>query len=84
MCISIHTLDLVMVEAPLIAITALFFLGNDATGLANLNMEYFSHSSLQILKSSVRLDGSVAAQIFSAPSIDSQWDSSLGSGWVTH
>ena len=57
MCISIHTLDLVMVEAPLIAITALFFLGNDATALANLNMEYFSHSFLQILKSSVRLDG---------------------------
>ena len=68
MCISIHTLDLVMVEAPLIAITALFFLGNDATGLANLNMEYFSHSSLQILKSSVRLDGD--AQLFSGTSID--------------
>ena len=56
MYISIQTLDLVMVEAPLVAIIALSLLGNDATSLANLNMEYFSHSSLQILESSVRLD----------------------------
>ena len=45
------------VEAPLAAITALSLLGYDATSLAHLYLGSFSHSSLQILSSSVRLDG---------------------------
>ena len=42
------------VEAPLAANTASSLLGYDATSLAHGS---FSHSSLQILSSSVRLDG---------------------------
>ena len=45
------------VEAPLAAITALSLLGYDTTRLAHLYLGSFSHSSLQILSSSVRLDG---------------------------
>jgi hypothetical protein len=45
------------VEAPLAAITASGFLGYDATNLAHLYLQSFSHSSLQILSSSARLDG---------------------------
>ena len=45
------------VEAPLAVITALSLLGYDATSLAQLYLGSFSHSSLQILSSSVRLDG---------------------------
>ena len=45
------------VEAPLAAITALSLLCYDATSLAHLYLGSFSHSSLQILSSSTRLDG---------------------------
>uniref|UniRef100_A0A674EK94 DENN domain containing 4C n=1 Tax=Salmo trutta TaxID=8032 RepID=A0A674EK94_SALTR len=45
------------VEAPLTAITASSLLGYDATSLVHLSLGSFSHSSLQILSSSVRLDG---------------------------
>ena len=45
------------VEAPLAAMTASSLLGYDAASLAHLYLESFSHSSLQILSSSVRLDG---------------------------
>uniref|UniRef100_A0A8C7SRI9 Mitochondrial Rho GTPase n=1 Tax=Oncorhynchus mykiss TaxID=8022 RepID=A0A8C7SRI9_ONCMY len=41
---------------PLAAITALIILGYDAASLAHLYLGSFSHSSLQILSSSVRLD----------------------------
>ena len=68
MYISINTLDLVIVEGRLVAITAISLFGSDATSLTHLNLGYFSHSSLQILKSSVRLDGD--AQLFSGTSID--------------
>ena len=44
------------VEAPLAAITALSLLGYDATSSAHLYLGCFSHSPLQILSSSVRLD----------------------------
>ena len=45
------------VEAPLAAITASSLLGYDATSLAHLYLGSFSQTSLQILSSSVRLDG---------------------------
>jgi hypothetical protein len=45
------------VEALLAAITASSLLGYDATSVAHLYLGSFSHSSLQILSSSVRLDG---------------------------
>ena len=44
------------VEAPLAAITALSSLRYDSTSLAHLYLGSFSHSSLQVLSSSVRLD----------------------------
>jgi hypothetical protein len=43
-------------EVPLAAITALSLLGYEATSLAHLYLGIFSHSSLQILSGSVRLD----------------------------
>ena len=56
--ISIQTLySVLFVEAPLAAIIALSLLGYDATSLAHLYLGDFSRSSLQILSSSVRLDG---------------------------
>jgi hypothetical protein len=56
--ISIQTLVTQYVsEAPLAAISALSRLGYDATSLAHLYLGTFSHSSLQVLSSSVRLDG---------------------------
>ena len=42
------------VEAPLAAITASSLLGYDATSLVHLYLGIFSHSSLQILSSSIR------------------------------
>ena len=42
------------VEAPLEMITALSLLGYDATSLTHLYLGSFSHSSLQILSSSIR------------------------------
>jgi hypothetical protein len=45
------------VKAPLAAITASSLLGYDAISLAHLYLGSFSHYSLQILSSSVRLDG---------------------------
>ena len=45
------------VEAPLAAITASRLLGYDSTSLEHLYLGSFSHSSLQILSSSVKLDG---------------------------
>ncbi len=52
----IYISKLLMVEAPLAAITALSLLGYDATSFAHLDWGIFWHSSLQILSSSVRLD----------------------------
>ena len=51
-------------EAPLAVITTLSLLGYDATSLAHLYLGSFSHSSIQTLSSSVRLIGSIAAQLF--------------------
>ena len=45
------------VEAPLAVITTSSLLGYDATSLPKLYLGNFSHSSLQILSSSVRLKG---------------------------
>ncbi len=45
------------VEAPLAPITALSLFEYDATSLAHLFLGSFSHSSLQDLSSSIRLDG---------------------------
>ena len=45
------------VEAPLASITSLSLLGYDATSVAHLCLGSFTHSSLQILSSSFRLDG---------------------------
>jgi hypothetical protein len=53
------------VEAPLAAITALSFLGFDATSLTHLYLWRFSHSSLQILSSPVRLDRRPAQSLHS-------------------
>ena len=53
------------VEAPLASITASSLLGYDATLLAHLYLGSFPHSSLQILSSSISLEGSVTAQLFS-------------------
>ena len=44
-------------EAPLAAITVLSLIGYDATSLAHMYLGSFSHYCLQILSSSVRLDG---------------------------
>ena len=55
--ISIRPFFQYFVEAPLAAITASSLLGYDATSLAHLYLGSFSHFSLQILSSSVRLDG---------------------------
>ena len=56
------------VKAPLAAITASSLLGYDATSLAHLYLGSFSHSSLQILSSSVRLDGECrCTAIFRSP-----------------
>ena len=71
------------VEAPLTAITASSGLGYDASSLAHLYLGSFSHSSLQILSSSVRLDENFAAQLFSGLSRDVRSCSSPGSGWAT-
>ena len=54
--ISIQTLYSVLCWTTLAAITASSLLGYDATSLAHLYLGSFSHSSLQILSSSVRLD----------------------------
>ncbi|MDI2598507.1 hypothetical protein QA786_15070, partial [Listeria monocytogenes] len=43
-------------KVPLAVITALSILGYDATSLTHLYLGSFSHSSLQILSSSVKLD----------------------------
>jgi hypothetical protein len=62
------------VEEPLAAITASSLPGYDDTNLAHLYLGSFSHSFLQILSSSVRLDGELhsctAAQLFSGLSRD--------------
>ena len=56
--ISIQTLNSVLCWITFFSvITALSLLGYDATSLAHLYLGSFSHSSLQILLSSVRLDG---------------------------
>uniref|UniRef100_A0A8C8MHB0 Ectonucleoside triphosphate diphosphohydrolase 4 n=1 Tax=Oncorhynchus tshawytscha TaxID=74940 RepID=A0A8C8MHB0_ONCTS len=60
------------VEAPLAVITALSLLGYDATSLAHLYLGSFSNSSLQILSSSVRLDGEDIQQE-SLKGVHSQW-----------
>ena len=58
---------LYFVEAPLAAFTALQLLGYDATSLAHLYLGSFSHS-LQILSSSVRLNGErCCTAIFRSP-----------------
>ena len=57
-----------MVEAPLAASTASSLLGYETTTLAHLYLGSFSHSPLQILSSSVRLDGEChCTAIFRSP-----------------
>ena len=46
------------------AITVVSLLGYDATSLAHLYLGSFSHSSLQILSSSVRLDGGASLHTY--------------------
>ena len=70
-------------EAPLAAITASSLLRFVCICFAHLDLGIFSHSSLQICPSSVKLDGSVGEQQSSSLSTDSHWDSSLGFGWAT-
>jgi hypothetical protein len=55
--ISIQNLTQYFDKVPLAEITASSLLGYDATNLAHLYLGSFSHSSLQIPLSSVRLDG---------------------------
>ena len=55
--ISIQTFTQYFFEASLAAFTISSLLGCDATSLAHLYLGSFSHSSLQILSSSVRMDG---------------------------
>jgi hypothetical protein len=69
------------VEDPLVVITASSLLGYDATSLAHLYLGSFSHSYLQILSSSVRLDGERRCTAFSGLSRDVRSGSSPGSGW---
>ncbi len=68
------------VEAPLAAITASSLFEYDATSLAHLFLDRFSHSPLQDLSSSIRLDGE---HRFSDLSRVVQSGSRLGSGWAT-
>ena len=59
-----------VLEAPLAVITASSLIGYDAGSLAHLYLGSFSHSSLQILSSSVRLDGQCrCTSIFRSPQI---------------
>ncbi len=54
---SIQTLCSVLVEAPFWFNTAMSLFGKDATSFSHLDLGILCHSSLQILSSSVRLDG---------------------------
>ncbi len=57
MVLSIQTLCSVLVEAPFWFNTAMSLFGKDATSFSHLDLGILCHSSLQILSSSVRLDG---------------------------
>ena len=65
------------------AITASSLLGYEATILVHLYLGSFSHSSLQILSSSIRLDGKHGCTAFSGLSRDVRSGSSPGSGRAT-
>ena len=57
-----------LVAAPLAAFSALSLLGYDVTSFAHLDLGNFTYSSLQILSSSVRLDGECrCTAIFRSP-----------------
>ena len=57
MSVVLQTFFSVLIEEPLPAIIASSLLGYDKTSLALTGRGFFSHSSLQILSSSVRFDG---------------------------
>ena len=77
---SLQTLYSVLCWSTLAALTTSSLLGHDATSLAHLYLGSFSHSSLQILSSSVRLDGKHRCiAIFRSL----QRYSSPDSGWAT-
>ncbi len=57
MVLSIQTLAQYLVEAPFWFNTAMSLFGKDATSFSHLDLGILCHSSLQILSSSVRLDG---------------------------
>ncbi len=56
--------------------------GKDATSFSHLDLGILCHSSLQILSSSVRLDGKRGGQPFLGLSRDAQLGLSQGSGWA--
>ncbi len=56
--------------------------GKDATSFSHLDLGILCHSSLQILSSSVRLDGKRGGQTFLGLSRDAQLGLSQGSGWA--
>ncbi len=57
MVLSIQTLCSVFSKAPFWFNTAMSLFGKDATSFSHLDLGILCHSSLQILSSSVRLDG---------------------------
>ncbi len=79
MVLSIQTLCSVFSRSTLWFNTARSLFGKDATSFSHLDLGILCHSSLQILSSSVRLDGK---QPFLGLSRDAQLGLSQGSGWA--
>ncbi len=82
MVLSIQTLCSVLVEAPFDLIQPWVFLGKMPTSFSHLDLGILCHSSLQILSSSVRLDGKRWWTAILGLSRDAQLGLSQGSGWA--
>ncbi len=82
MVLSIQTLCSVFSRStPFDLIQPWVFLGKN-NSFSHLDLGILCHSSLQILSSSVRLDGNVGGQPFLGLSKDAQLGLSQGSGWA--
>lgn len=64
MHISIHHLTQYFANAPFSAIKAPGLLEDDETSLAHLSLGGFTHSSVQCLSSSIRIDGKRRCKAF--------------------
>ncbi len=82
MVLSIQTLAQYLVEAPFWFNTAMSLFGKDATSFSHLDLGILCHSSLQILSSSVRLDGKRWWTSIFRSLRDAQLGLSQGSGWA--